>query len=52
MDHSPPMIPQADPGAGYRAQREDIDAAVWRALNSGWNILGREGEHFEREFAD
>lgn len=51
MDQTPPMIPQADPGAGYRAQREEIDAAVWRALNSGWYILGKEGEAFEREFA-
>lgn len=46
-----PMIPQADPGAGYRAQREEIDGAVARALGSGWYILGKEGEAFEREFA-
>jgi dTDP-4-amino-4,6-dideoxygalactose transaminase len=45
------MIPQADPGAGYRAQKEEIDAAVARALASGWYILGKEGEAFEREFA-
>ncbi len=45
------MIPQADPGAGYRAQKAEIDAAVARALDSGWYILGREGEAFEREFA-
>jgi dTDP-4-amino-4,6-dideoxygalactose transaminase len=51
MDQSPHMIPQADPGAGYRAQREEIDRAVARALESGWYILGREGEAFEREFA-
>src|SRR5215207_2997197 len=51
MEHSTPVIPQADPGAGYRAQREAIDTAVWRALNSGWYILGQEGEAFEREFA-
>ena len=52
MDQTPPsMIPQADPGAGYRAEREAIDAAVSRALHSGWYILGREGEAFEREFA-
>jgi dTDP-4-amino-4,6-dideoxygalactose transaminase len=44
-------IPQADPGAGYRAQKAEIDAAVARALASGWYILGREGEAFEREFA-
>ena len=45
------LIPQADPGAGYRAQRDEIDAAVARALGSGWYILGKEGEAFEREFA-
>ncbi|HZF75385.1 MAG TPA: DegT/DnrJ/EryC1/StrS family aminotransferase, partial [Acetobacteraceae bacterium] len=44
-------VPQADPGAGYRAQKAEIDAAVARALNSGWYILGKEGEAFEREFA-
>jgi dTDP-4-amino-4,6-dideoxygalactose transaminase len=51
MDAPPAMIPQADPGAGYRAQKAEIDAAVARALDSGWYILGREGEAFEREFA-
>jgi dTDP-4-amino-4,6-dideoxygalactose transaminase len=45
------MIPQADPGAGYRAQKAEIDAAVQRALESGWYILGREGAAFEQEFA-
>jgi dTDP-4-amino-4,6-dideoxygalactose transaminase len=44
-------VPQADPGAGYRAQKAEIDAAVARALGSGWYILGKEGEAFEREFA-
>ncbi|WP_270935001.1 DegT/DnrJ/EryC1/StrS family aminotransferase [Falsiroseomonas oryzae] len=44
-------VPQADPGAGYRAQKEAIDAAVARALASGWYILGKEGEAFEQEFA-
>ena len=47
----PMMIPQADPGAGYRAQRDEIDDAVFRALRSGWYILGKEGEAFEQEFA-
>ena len=51
MDHSPSVIPQADPGAGYRAQKDEIDAAVARALGSGWYILGRENEAFEGEFA-
>lgn len=51
MNAPPVMIPQADPGAGYRSQKAEIDAAVARALDSGWYILGREGEAFEREFA-
>ena len=45
------IVPQADPGAGYRAQQAEIDAAVARALASGWYILGEEGEAFEQEFA-
>jgi len=44
-------IPQANPGAGYRALRPEIDAAVARALGSGWYILGAEGRGFEAEFA-
>ncbi|MBX6744113.1 MAG: DegT/DnrJ/EryC1/StrS family aminotransferase [Acetobacteraceae bacterium] len=52
MNSSPILIPQADPGAGYRAQKQEIDAAIARALASGWYILGREGEAFEREFAE
>ncbi|MBC7799224.1 MAG: DegT/DnrJ/EryC1/StrS family aminotransferase [Gemmatimonadaceae bacterium] len=45
------LIVQADPGAGYRARRSDIDAAIARALASGWYILGQEGAAFEAEFA-
>jgi dTDP-4-amino-4,6-dideoxygalactose transaminase len=45
------MIPAADPGAGYRALKAEIDAAVARALESGWYILGAEGKAFEQEFA-
>ncbi len=44
-------IPQANPGAGYRALKPEIDAAVARALASGWYILGQEGRAFEAEFA-
>jgi dTDP-4-amino-4,6-dideoxygalactose transaminase len=44
-------VPQADPGAGYRALQGEIDAAVARALQSGWYILGQEVAAFEREFA-
>ena len=51
MDANPPMIQQADPGAGYRALKPEIDAAVARALASGWYILGQEGSAFEAEFA-
>jgi dTDP-4-amino-4,6-dideoxygalactose transaminase len=51
MNAQQTVIPQADPGAGYRAQQADIEAAVQRALASGWYILGKEGEAFEREFA-
>lgn len=45
------MIPQANPGAGYRAHQAEIDAAVTRALGSGWYVLGAEGRAFETEFA-
>ena len=44
-------VPQANPGAGYRALKAEIDAAVARALESGWYILGQEGKAFEAEFA-
>jgi dTDP-4-amino-4,6-dideoxygalactose transaminase len=46
-----PMVPQANPGAGYRALRAQIDAAVARVLESGWYILGQEIKAFEAEFA-
>ncbi|MCZ8150306.1 MAG: DegT/DnrJ/EryC1/StrS family aminotransferase, partial [Roseomonas sp.] len=51
MNATTPVIPQADPGAGYRAQKAASDAAVARALGSGWYILGKEGEAFEAEYA-
>ena len=44
-------VPQANPGAGYRALRGEIDAAVARTLESGWYILGQELRAFETEFA-
>ena len=47
----PVRVPQADPGASYRAQKAEIDAAIARALASGWYILGRECAAFETEFA-
>ena len=44
-------VAQANPGAGYRALQAEIDAAVARALQSGWYILGQEVRSFEAEFA-
>ena len=44
------MIPFLDVKAAYDECRADIDAAVRRVLDSGWYILGRELEGFEREF--
>ena len=46
-----PLIPQANPGAGYRALKEEIDQAVGRALSSGWYVLGNDLRAFEVEFA-
>jgi dTDP-4-amino-4,6-dideoxygalactose transaminase len=46
------MIPQADPRAGYLAQRQEIDAAIARVLEGGRYILGEEVKAFERAFAD
>jgi dTDP-4-amino-4,6-dideoxygalactose transaminase len=37
--------------AHVAAHRREIDAAVARVLDSGWFILGPEGEAFERELA-
>src|SRR3984957_18258148 len=45
------IVPQADPGAGNRAHKHETDAAVSRALDSGWYVLGQEGRSFETEFA-
>jgi dTDP-4-amino-4,6-dideoxygalactose transaminase len=47
----PLLVPQADPGAAYRANKAAIDAAIARVLESGWYILGAEGAAFETEFA-
>ena len=48
---SPAPIPQASPGRDYERNRAAIDAAVKRALESGWYILGEEVKAFEAEFA-
>ena len=44
-------IQQADPRAGYLAQKAEIDAAIARVLERGQYILGPEVEAFECEFA-
>ena len=51
MSPSTILVPQANPGAGYRALQSEIDAAVARVLQSGWYILGQEVNAFEAEFA-
>ncbi len=51
MPMSDLLVPQANPGAAYRALKPEIDAAVARALDSGWYVLGQEGRAFEAEFA-
>ncbi len=45
-------VPQANPGAGYRAHQGEIDSAVARVLHSGWYVLGQEVRTFEAEFAN
>ncbi len=48
---SAPVVVPVDPGANYRAHREEIDQAVHGVLDSGWYILGKEVRAFEEEFA-
>ena len=45
------MIPFCDPSASYQAHKEEIDEAIQRVLSSGWFVLGKEVENFEKEFA-
>jgi hypothetical protein len=51
LNNSLITVPQANPGAGYFSLKTEIDAAVARALASGWYILGAEGRAFETEYA-
>ena len=48
---TPLAVPFVDFRAHVAAHRREIDAAVARVLDSGWFILGPEGEAFERELA-
>jgi dTDP-4-amino-4,6-dideoxygalactose transaminase len=39
------------PGDSYQGDRDEIDAAIRRVLDSGWYVLGKEVEAFEAEFS-
>jgi dTDP-4-amino-4,6-dideoxygalactose transaminase len=45
------MIPFSDPSASYLAHKREIDDAMQRVLDSGWFVLGKEVDTFEKEFA-
>jgi len=45
------MIPFSDPSASYQVHKKEIDKAIQRVLDSGWFVLGKEVEIFEKEFA-
>jgi dTDP-4-amino-4,6-dideoxygalactose transaminase len=47
-----PAVPFVDFKAHVAALRAELDAAVERVLDSGWFILGPEGEAFERELGE
>ena len=44
-------VPFVDFKAHVAALRPELDAAIARVLDSGWFILGPEGEAFEKELA-
>jgi len=44
-------VAQTDVLQGYLRYKEDFEATIRRVLESGWYILGKEVESFEREFA-
>ena len=45
-------IPVANPKASYLSDKEAIDAAVTRVLESGWYILGKEVSGFEKRLSE
>jgi dTDP-4-amino-4,6-dideoxygalactose transaminase len=45
------MILCGNPQAQYLAHKAEINEAIGRVLDSGWYVLGKETEAFEREFA-
>lgn len=52
MATAPGSVPFLDLRAPYLELREDIDAALLRTADSGWYLLARELEAFERAYAD
>jgi dTDP-4-amino-4,6-dideoxygalactose transaminase len=46
-----PAIQQNCPGAFFQEHRAEMMSALGRVVDSGWYILGKEGDAFEREFA-
>jgi dTDP-4-amino-4,6-dideoxygalactose transaminase len=46
------FIPIANPKAQFIAYEKEIIDGIKRVLSSGWYILGKEVENFEREFAE
>lgn len=47
-----PMIPSADPGLRFSLYQAEINAAIYRVIDSKSYILGKELESFEIEFAN
>lgn len=45
------MILCSNPKTQYLSYKSEIDAAIFRVLDSGWYILGNEVRSFEEEFA-
>lgn len=45
------MILCSNPKTEYLSYKNEIDAAIFRVLDSGWYILGNEVRSFEEEFA-
>lgn len=44
-------IPQSRLDRGFEKHKDEYEAAALRVLRSGWYILGKEVEEFEKEFA-
>ncbi len=51
MKRPPKPLGFADPGARYRAYKDEVDGAIRRVLDSGYYIGGPEVEAFESAFA-